>query len=82
MLLTNGFAVRCGTHLQALVLHNQVVLQAAYDHVGSVVLQEGDSYTLAFHEPQDAVEFALQVIGLLVAACVGGLEPAPFRPSR
>jgi hypothetical protein len=43
------------------VLHNQVVRQAAYDHVGSVLLQEGDSFLLAFHEPQDAVEFALQV---------------------
>jgi hypothetical protein len=37
------------------------VRQAAYDHVGSVLLQEGDSFLLAFHEPQDAVEFALQV---------------------
>jgi class 3 adenylate cyclase len=50
-----------GFVLQALVLHNQVVRQAAYDHVGSVLLQEGDSFLLAFHEPQDAVEFALQV---------------------
>lgn len=38
-----------------------MIQQAAYDHVGYVLEQEGDSFTLAFHEPQDAVEFALQV---------------------
>lgn len=47
--------------LQALLLHNQLIRAAGYDHVGYVVEQEGDSFTLAFHEPQDAVGFCLQV---------------------
>lgn len=47
--------------LQALLLHNQVLKHACYDNIGYVLEQEGDSFTVAFHEPQDAVAFALQV---------------------
>lgn len=34
---------------------------ACYQHIGYILEQEGDSFTLAFHEPQDAVAFTLQV---------------------
>jgi hypothetical protein len=51
----------CCVCSQALILHNQNVQKAAYDHVGYVLEQEGDSFTLAFHEPLDAVQFTLQV---------------------
>lgn len=47
--------------LQALLLHNQVMKHACYDNIGYVLEQEGDSFTLAFHEPTDAVAFTLQV---------------------
>lgn len=46
---------------QALLTHNQIMKQACYEHVGYILEQEGDSFTLAFHEPQDAVAFTLQV---------------------
>lgn len=35
---------------------------ACYDNIGYVLEQEGDSFTVAFHEPQDAVAFTLQVL--------------------
>eukprot|EP00775_Hariotina_reticulata_P004239 gene4239-4489_t len=46
---------------QALLMHNQVIQHAVYDNVGYVLEQEGDSFTLVFHEAEDAVAFALQV---------------------
>jgi hypothetical protein len=47
--------------LQALLLHNQVIKHAVYDQVGYVLEQEGDSFTVSFYEPEDAVAFTLQV---------------------
>jgi class 3 adenylate cyclase len=47
--------------LQALLQHNHVIKQAADDNIGCVLEQEGDSFTLAFHDPHDAAAFALQV---------------------
>lgn len=47
--------------LQALLLHNSVIKQAVYNNVGWVVEQEGDSFSVVFHEPEDAVAFTLQV---------------------
>jgi hypothetical protein len=46
---------------EALTLHNNVIRRAKYANCGSTVQQEGDSYTLVFHEPLDAVAFCLQV---------------------
>jgi hypothetical protein len=45
------------------------------------VQQEGDSYTLVFHEPLDAVAFCLQVCicaGLLYRGVVGGCSSGCF----
>jgi len=47
--------------LQALLLHNSVIKQAVYNNVGWVVEQEGDSFSVVFHDPEDAVAFTLQV---------------------
>jgi hypothetical protein len=47
--------------LQALLQHNHVIKQAADDNIGYVLEQEGDSFTLAFHDPLDAAAFTLQV---------------------
>jgi hypothetical protein len=44
-----------------LLLHNQVIKHAVYDQVGYVLEQEGDSFTVSFYEPEDAVAFTLQV---------------------
>jgi hypothetical protein len=46
---------------QALLMHNQVIKHAVYDQVGYVLEQEGDSFTVSFYEPEDAVAFTLQV---------------------
>ena len=43
------------------ILHNQVIKRAVYDQVGYVLEQEGDSFTVSFYEPEDAVAFTLQV---------------------
>lgn len=61
----------CCCCFQALLLHNQVMRHACYDNIGFVLEQEGDSYTLAFHEPQDAVAFTLQV---RVMQCLRGRD--------
>jgi hypothetical protein len=45
----------------ALSMHNQAIRRAAFANAGSVMEQEGDSYTVAFYEPFDAVVFCLQV---------------------
>ena len=42
-------------------MHNQVLKAAIYTNVGFVMEQEGDSFTVAFHTPEDAVAFTLQV---------------------
>lgn len=47
--------------LQALLLHNSVIKHAVYQNVGWVVEQEGDSFSVVFHEAEDAVAFTLQV---------------------
>lgn len=47
---------------RALVLHNHVLRAAKYANGGFVLEQEGDSFTIAFHDPFDAVVFCLQVI--------------------
>jgi hypothetical protein len=46
---------------KALTLHNNVIRRAKYANCGSTVQQEGDSYTLVFHDAFDAVAFCLQV---------------------
>jgi class 3 adenylate cyclase len=45
----------------ALVIHNNVIRKAQYSNAGVVLQQEGDSFTVAFHKPLDAVTFCLQV---------------------
>lgn len=47
----------------ALGMHNQAVRRAAFANAGAVLEQEGDSYTVVFYEPFDAVAFCLQVGG-------------------
>lgn len=46
---------------RALTLHNNVIRHAKYVSCGSIIQQEGDSFTLAFHTAFDAVAFCLQV---------------------
>jgi hypothetical protein len=48
---------------RALTLHNNVIRHAKYVNCGSIIQQEGDSFTLAFHTAFDAVAFCLQVSG-------------------
>jgi hypothetical protein len=45
----------------ALGIHNGVIRKAQYSNAGMVLQQEGDSFTVAFHKPLDAVTFCLQV---------------------
>lgn len=45
----------------ALSIHNAAIRRAAFANAGSVLEQEGDSYTVVFHEPFDAAVFCLQV---------------------
>jgi hypothetical protein len=52
--------------LQALLLHNAVIKHAVYDNVGWVIEQEGDSFSVAFHDAEDAVAFTLQVCVLVI----------------
>jgi hypothetical protein len=47
--------------ITALSMHNQAIRRAAFANAGAVLEQEGDSYTVAFYEPFDAVVFCLQV---------------------
>lgn len=46
---------------KALGIHNSILRRAAAAHAGNVVEQEGDSWSIAFHTPIDAVAFCLQV---------------------
>ena len=48
--------------LQALMLHNQVIRDAAYANAGHVLAQEGDAFIVGFCDALDAAVFALQVI--------------------
>jgi hypothetical protein len=58
---------------RALTLHNNVIRHAKYVNCGSIIQQEGDSFTLAFHTAFDAVAFCLQVRGVDFACVwVGG----------
>lgn len=41
--------------------HNNILRKACQVHAGYVLDQEGDSWTVAFHEAEDAVGFSLQV---------------------
>jgi class 3 adenylate cyclase len=41
--------------------HNNMMRKACHAHAGHVLDQEGDSWTIAFHDAEDAVAFALQV---------------------
>ncbi|WIA10689.1 hypothetical protein OEZ85_010869 [Tetradesmus obliquus] len=45
---------------RALVMHNGAIRAAKYANCGFVLEQEGDSFTLAFHNAFDAVAFCLQ----------------------
>lgn len=56
---------------KALTLHNNVIRRAKYEHCGSTVQQEGDSYTIVFHDAFDAVAFCLQVGVQAVGLCRG-----------
>lgn len=47
--------------LQALLLHNQVIREAAYTNAGHVLAQEGDAFIVGFSEALDAAIFSLQV---------------------
>ncbi|KAG1663614.1 hypothetical protein FOA52_009713 [Chlamydomonas sp. UWO 241] len=50
---------------QALLLHNNLVRKAKWDNFGATIEQEGDSYSMAFHNAIDAVKFCLQAQLLL-----------------
>eukprot|EP00878_Enallax_costatus_P004317 GHUV01004548.1.p1 GENE.GHUV01004548.1~~GHUV01004548.1.p1 ORF type:complete len:1095 (+),score=312.31 GHUV01004548.1:392-3676(+) len=41
--------------------HNNILRKACHAHAGYVMDQEGDSWTVAFHDAEDAVGFSLQV---------------------
>ena len=47
--------------MAAVLLHNNAYHKSKWDNYGHVVDQEGDSYSIAFEEPGDAVQFCLQV---------------------
>ena len=58
-------------------LHNTVMRVAAAAHAGHVIEQEGDSWSVAFHSPMDAVAFCLQVnaaFGMPSAWCTSWLS--------
>lgn len=41
--------------------HNNILRKACHAHAGYVLDQEGDSWTVVFHDAEDAVGFSLQV---------------------
>lgn len=41
--------------------HNNILRKACHTHAGYILDQEGDSWTVAFHDAADAVAFSLQV---------------------
>ncbi|WIA41730.1 hypothetical protein OEZ86_009073 [Tetradesmus obliquus] len=46
---------------RAIGVHNNILRKACHTHAGYVLDQEGDSWTVAFREAEDAVAFSLQV---------------------
>eukprot|EP00878_Enallax_costatus_P040647 GHUV01046981.1.p1 GENE.GHUV01046981.1~~GHUV01046981.1.p1 ORF type:complete len:142 (+),score=21.19 GHUV01046981.1:273-698(+) len=46
---------------RAMGIHNAILRKAVTAHAGYVIEQEGDSWSVAFHRPVDAVAFCLQV---------------------
>lgn len=50
-----------GPAMQAMGIHNALLRKAVGAHAGHVIEQEGDSWSVAFHRPLDAVAFSLQV---------------------
>eukprot|EP00775_Hariotina_reticulata_P008471 gene8471-8654_t len=64
----------------ALGLHNSIIRKAQYANAGVVLEQEGDSYTVAFHKPLDAISFCLQVQVALQSADWKALTK-PLSPS-
>lgn len=46
---------------QAMVLHDAILRKAVAIHAGYVIEQEGDSWSIAFHAPVEALGFCLQV---------------------
>lgn len=64
---------------RALTLHNNVIRHAKYVNCGSIIQQEGDSFTLAFHTAFDAVAFCLQVRNSLLLL---ETSSAAWQPSR
>jgi class 3 adenylate cyclase len=50
--------------------HNNRMRKACHAHAGHVLDQEGDSWTIAFHDAEDAVAFALQVGDMLLKRLV------------
>lgn len=55
--------MKASPHLmtKALGLHNYAIRKACHANAGHVLEQEGDSYSIAFHRPLEAVAFCLQV---------------------
>jgi class 3 adenylate cyclase len=47
---------------KAMGVHNAILRAAVSTHAGHVIEQEGDSWSVAFHRPVEAVAFCLQVI--------------------
>lgn len=45
----------------AMALHNREIRAAMWAQAGYVIEQEGDSFSVAFYNPVDAVAFCLQV---------------------
>eukprot|EP00775_Hariotina_reticulata_P007249 gene7249-7462_t len=50
-----------GVTAQALGMHNAILRSAAAAHAGHVIEQEGDSWSVAFYSPMEALGFCLQV---------------------
>ena len=47
--------------MPALITHNNLLQKAKYTNFGYTLEQEGDSYSIMFHEAIEAVKFCLQV---------------------
>ena len=47
--------------MTALITHNNLMLRAKAQNFGHTCEQEGDSYSIMFHDALDAVKFCLQV---------------------
>ena len=47
--------------MPALITHNNLLQKAKWTNFGYTLEQEGDSYSIMFHEAADAVKFCLQV---------------------